>query len=170
MGKGGKTFLEKSFPSLPQNPSLPFQRLSTLSNPSSQLSPSFEGKRGMKGYKREEEEEEEEEERRAPFPSKYLRRGSSGTRLRKRQLYIESCSSIQSTALLYTYTQSAASSVPHPTGRPPRGLPTSQKSFSHPPYPPHHLHLQNKTPSGIAAFGGFGGVPVRHPRTGTYCT
>ena len=36
----------------------------------------------MKGYKR-------EEERRAPFPSKYLRRGSSGTRLRKRQLYIE---------------------------------------------------------------------------------
>ena len=33
----------------------------------------------MKGYKREEEEEEEEEEeRRAPFPSKYLRRGSSG--------------------------------------------------------------------------------------------
>ena len=47
------------------------KRLSTLSNPSSQLSPSFEGKRGMKGYKR-------EEERRAPFPSKYLRRGSSG--------------------------------------------------------------------------------------------
>ena len=44
----------------------------------------------MEGYKREEEEEEEEEEeRRAPFPSKYLRRGSSGTRLLKRQLYIE---------------------------------------------------------------------------------
>ena len=36
----------------------------------------------------------------------------------------------------------------------------------------HHLHStsQNKTPSGIAAFGGFGGVPVRHPRTRTYCT
>ena len=33
----------------------------------------------MEGYKREEEEEEEEEEeRRAPFPSKYLRQGSSG--------------------------------------------------------------------------------------------
>ena len=43
----------------------------------------------MKGYKREEEEEEEEEEeRRTPFPSKYLRWGSSGTRLRKRQYYI----------------------------------------------------------------------------------
>ena len=28
MGKGGKTFLEKSFPSLPQTPSLPPQRLS----------------------------------------------------------------------------------------------------------------------------------------------
>ena len=28
---------------------------------------------------------------------------------------------------------------------------------------------QNKTPAGTAAFGGFGGVPMRHPRTGTYC-
>ena len=106
----------------------------------------------MKGYKR-------EEERRAPFPSKYLRRGSSGTRLRKRQLYIyiyrerESCSSIQSTALLYTCTQSAASSVPHPTGLLPRGLPTSQKSFSLPPYPPHHLPSKTKPPRALLPLG-----------------
>ena len=79
MGRG----LSGERPLLPSPDPTPHpQRLSTLSNPSSQLSPSFEGKRGMKGYKR-------EEERRAPFPSKYLRRGSSGTRLRKRQLYIE---------------------------------------------------------------------------------
>ena len=39
MGKGGETFLEKGFPSLPQAPSLPFQRLSTLSNPCSQFFP-----------------------------------------------------------------------------------------------------------------------------------
>ena len=33
-----ETFLKKSFPSLPQTPSLPFQRLSCLLNPCSQLS------------------------------------------------------------------------------------------------------------------------------------
>ena len=38
MGKGGETFLKKSFPSLPQTPSLPFQRLSCLSNPCPQHS------------------------------------------------------------------------------------------------------------------------------------
>ena len=38
MWKGGETFLQKSFPSLPQTPSLPFQRLSCLLNPCSQLS------------------------------------------------------------------------------------------------------------------------------------
>ena len=37
--KGGESFLEKGVPSLPQAPSLPFQRLSTLSNPCSQFFP-----------------------------------------------------------------------------------------------------------------------------------
>ena len=68
-------------------------------------------------------------------------------------IYRESCSSIQSTALLYTCTQSAASSVPHPTGLLPRGLPTSQKSFSLPPYPPHHLPSKTKPPRALLPLG-----------------
>ncbi|MFR6518082.1 MAG: hypothetical protein ACLUPV_01965 [Bilophila wadsworthia] len=123
----------------------------------------------MEGYKREEEEEEEEEEeRRAPFPSKYLRQGSSGPDYIK--VNIEKAIYLFSPQHFFIPTHNPLLPLSHTQRDSRRAASPPVKSLSHPPYPPHHLHLQNKTPSGIAAFGGFGGVPVRHPRTGTYCT
>ncbi|WP_279202233.1 hypothetical protein [Bilophila wadsworthia] len=123
----------------------------------------------MKGYKREEEEEEEEEERRAPFPSKYLRRGSSGPDYVKKN--IERSVVLFSPQHFFIPARNPLLPLSHTQRDSCRAASPPVKSLS-------LIHLipltistsKTKPPSGIAAFGGFGGVPVRHPRTGTYCT